>query len=84
MKRIIALALVLVSVLSLIACTGSKEVVLDIDAVAKKLASLPYVEKLEPLDPAVVTTLYAFTSGAEKVVAYGASGATPEELIVAE
>lgn len=86
MKKITALALVLLTVLlALVSCTKAQpEISLDIENLAQLLSGVNYVEQLEKLDPSVVTTLYGFTSGAKNAVVYGASGATPEEIIVAE
>ena len=86
MKKTIAAALVLLTVLLAFAsCTKPQApLTIDIEKLAKDLSGVSYVEQLEALDPSVVTTLYGFTSGAKNVIVYGASGATPEEIIIAE
>ena len=86
MKKLICLLLALASLcLFLPACSdGAKEVNIDISALAAELASsVTFADELEPVDTDVIAALYGF-SDAKSVVVYAASGATPEEIIVAE
>lgn len=85
-SRLLSLLFCLVLVLGVFAgCNESNDdVTLDIEALAADLSGVTFVEQVEKLDADVIGMLYGFTSGAAKVVVYGASGATPEEIIVAE
>ena len=89
MKKIIRLTAIALAILTLTFCTVAcrqqeKDITLDIDQLAKALSEVKYVDEMVKLDDAVVATSYALTSDAKKAVVYGASGATPEEIIVAE
>lgn len=88
MKKIIRLAASVLAVLSLAlcfsACQKETNVTIDIEKLAEDLSKVKYVDDMVKLDDAVVEASYALTSDAKKAVVYGASGATPEEIIIAE
>lgn len=88
MKRIIRLLASVLAILTLAlcfsACAKEDTVTIDIEKLAKELSKVKYVDDMVKLDDAVVSATYALTSGAKKAVVYGASGATPEEIIIAE
>ena len=83
----LTLLLALTAILALFAACSSTEaeVTLDITALGTDLSKVQFVDPdMALIDSAIVTSRYGFTSSSVKVVAYGGSGATPEEIIVAE
>lgn len=86
MKRILSLLFVLPLLLCLMAgCTPAEpEVTIDIEALATDLSKVPFVDEMVAISAESVAARYGFTSGATKVIVYGGSGATPEEIVVAE
>ena len=85
--RTLSFLLVLSAILTLFAACSSTEVdvTIDVAALGTDLSKVQFVDPdMALIDAAIVTSRYGFTSAAVKVVAYGGSGATPEEIIVAE
>ena len=85
--RTLSFLLILTAILTLFAsCAGGEaEVTIDITALGNDLSKVQFVDPdMAAIGADIVTSRYGFTSSAVKVVAYGGSGATPEEIIVAE
>lgn len=90
-NRITAAALLLITAFSLtltfVSCKESDpyaDLELDVEQVALDLRDNgKFIDDLERLDDATVPYIYGFDD-ADKIVVYAASGATPEEIIVAE
>ena len=86
MKKILAFVLALCMALSLCACGGSKAKEIDLDALAEELlASGAFTDLLSQPAAGVAARLYGFEDGdVVKAVLYTGTGATAEEIFLAE
>lgn len=85
--RIFSLLLVLPLLLCIFASCGEgtkTDVTIDITALSTDLAKVSFVDEMVALSAEAISARYGFAASASSVIVYGGSGATPEEIIVAE
>jgi len=86
MKKILLAAALVFAAILLVSCGGDPdaELVLDIDALAAKLAAeVPFEDQLALAEERIISTAYSFKNASD-IAVYTGSGAFAEEIIIAE